>query len=104
MGLTHKNAAQTRQGRIDWLLAHQDMWYGWLNHDPRTRRVVEAMRRDGVVSKTTYWKDVNIPNLVIDARTQKRTGTKWCDRPHGKKNVGGRARGCMVGRPDHLRR
>ena len=69
---------QRRQARIDWLLAHPEMWQGWVADSEggdtrkRKREIVEAMRRDGVISETTYWVDVQLTNLIKDARRQKR--------------------------------
>jgi hypothetical protein len=58
-----------RVARVKWLIAHKCMWEGWLDrNDPRARMIVEAMRKDGVVAPTTYWPDVQLTNLIQDAR------------------------------------
>lgn len=77
--ISHPKA--TRQARIDWLLAHQTLWEGWPSGNfPReipTRKwitIVDAMREAGLVSAKTNWRDVNLTNLIHDARRQRRMG------------------------------
>lgn len=69
----------TRQDRIDWLLAHQSLWEGWPTGNAPLKvparkwiGIVEAMRAEGLVSPKTNWKDVNLTNLISDARKQRR--------------------------------
>lgn len=62
------------QARIDWLMAHQELWLGWPHPAVRCnwRKIVEMMKVDGVVSKRTSWKDVNVNNLIVRARRSRR--------------------------------
>lgn len=62
----------TRAEKIAWLLKNQKLWDGFSVADPRWQGIVEKMREDGLISASTYWKDVNIHNLVVDARTLRR--------------------------------
>ena len=64
---------QKRKARIEWLLKHQDMWEGWMNQeDHRHERIVDAMKKDGMISEKTHWYDVPLTNLIHDARTERR--------------------------------
>jgi hypothetical protein len=70
---------QRRQARVEWLAAHKSLWEDWLErNDPRARSVVEAMRRDGVIAQTTYWPDVQLTNLINDARNMLRKKGRTC--------------------------
>lgn len=66
----------SQQAKIDWLLAHQNLWEGfpWGQYGKHERQkvIVEAMKREGLVSKTTYYPDVALHNLIIEARRQRR--------------------------------
>jgi hypothetical protein len=66
----------TRIEKIEWLLAHQELWERFsadrLPMDARWKSIVEKMREAGLVSWNTRWQDVNVRNLIIDARTIRR--------------------------------
>lgn len=54
-----------RQAKYEWLLRNPDAWAGWQGRDdPRARLIVEAMRADGLVSRTAYWVDVHVGDLI----------------------------------------
>jgi hypothetical protein len=63
-----------QQQRVDWLLQHPDLWAEWSEDAPDAvlrpvkRRLVEAMKRDGVLAASTYWVDVQMGKLVAEAR------------------------------------
>jgi hypothetical protein len=42
-----------------------DSWHRW--RKMYQRELVEQMRADGVVARSTYWLDVNVPSLIRDA-------------------------------------
>lgn len=57
--------ASTVRERVDWLRARPELYRGWQGErDPRQRQIVEALRAAGLISKTTYWKDVHVDALV----------------------------------------
>lgn len=67
----------TPQQKVDWLLAHQELWEGWPDdvtiRDNRKRSIVEAMKKDGIVAPSTYWVDIHLTNLIQEARRQRRS-------------------------------
>lgn len=57
--------ASTVRERVEFLRARPELHRGWQGDlDPRRRDVVEAMRDAGLISKTTYWKDVHVSDLL----------------------------------------
>jgi hypothetical protein len=58
--------ASTVRERVDWLRARPQLHKEWQGErqDPRRRQIVEALRDAGLISKTTYWKDVNVDALL----------------------------------------
>jgi hypothetical protein len=71
MASTRRRPQQTRTRGVAWLQAHPDMLaLGWMN----TRvvkgvqsRIVNAMRRDGVIAPTTYAQDVRLVDWLKEA-------------------------------------
>lgn len=70
-----------RQQRIDWLIANKSMWQGF----PQSKRekffgddkfqekhkmIVDLMKSEGLLSKTTWWRDFNIVWAINEARRQ----------------------------------
>jgi len=62
--------ASTVQQRVDWLLAYPNFWKDWCARDSRTRALVDLMRDAGLVSKTTYWKDIRMDSLILLAQRE----------------------------------
>jgi hypothetical protein len=62
----------TRAEKIEWLIKNSDLWYGFTIADPRWQGIVEKMREEGLVAHSTYWKDVQIWNLIVEARKVRR--------------------------------
>jgi len=59
-----RHASSVRE-RVEWLRARPQLHRDWQGEaDPRRRAVVEAMRDAGLISKTTYWKDVHVEALL----------------------------------------
>lgn len=76
MGKRYWYTKSSRGDKIAWLLNHQKLWKGWVEApfvDERKRDIVEKMRKDGLISETTYWKDVNVTGLIHEARKLRRT-------------------------------
>lgn len=74
MSRKYWHTKSTRGDKIQWLLNNQSLWEGWEDlGDSRKRPIVEKMRSDGLVSESTYWKDVNLTRLIGEARTLRRT-------------------------------
>ncbi len=72
-----------RPARIEWLREHESLWRPLLRadedwvHDPPEelkRALVEGMRKDGLVARTTYWKDVQILHMLADLVRERRDG------------------------------
>jgi hypothetical protein len=63
----------TQTEKITWLLKHQSLWDGFSVADPRWQGIVEKMREDGLIAESTYWKDVQVWNLVVEARKLRRS-------------------------------
>jgi len=61
-----------KQARLKWLAVHRDLWEDFpisrkvsdYNGDkvygPKKRKIIELMKADGVVAKTTYWMDIKL--------------------------------------------
>lgn len=67
-----------RQTRINWLLQNQARWEGYpwsdgLRDFDREKALIAEMKTAGVVSQKTNWRDVNLWNLIRQARKQRRT-------------------------------
>lgn len=63
----------TRKDRIDWLLGNQHEWEGYPKiKETRTKSLIEKMKIAKVLSNKTNWYDVNLPNLIRDARRVRR--------------------------------
>ena len=81
-----------RARRIEWLVAHRQLWRGFPNShkiddqqvQERWKNVVMLMRSEGLVSRSTHWRDVNLINLVADARKAIRDRIR-CSAPDRKK-------------------
>ena len=55
----------TYDDKMQWLRGHRDLWRGYLGHkDKRKRLIIAAMKRDGLISRNTYWHDVNLLGLI----------------------------------------
>lgn len=71
-------AKSTRAAKVEWLLAHEDLWRGFdvsmRNHVQR-RPIVEAMKDDRLIAHSTYWADVRLDELISLARLTRRTRT-----------------------------
>lgn len=78
-----------RDARVRWLAVNKKLWEGFPDNASHTfndeywgnRRfkIVEAMREAKLIAPTTYWKDVNLIHLIIDARKllRKEKGIEW---------------------------
>lgn len=53
--------ASTVRRRVNWLMCHLELWDRHV--DPHV--IVFAMKRDGLIAKSTYWKDVNVEALCM---------------------------------------
>jgi hypothetical protein len=54
----------TLEQRVEWLLAHQEFLVVRIN----IKKIVQAMKRDGLFSHQTWWFDVNLDAAVAEAR------------------------------------
>lgn len=59
-----QRAFSTFEQRVMWLLAHPAL----IIPKPDVRRIVTEMRRDGLVSKLTYWADVKLKKEIRQAQ------------------------------------
>lgn len=70
----------TRGDRLRWLLDHPQLWEGWPQsrgdykpgHWECERAIKKAMREAGLYSPRTYVGDINLVNLIKDARALRR--------------------------------
>lgn len=62
----------TKLTKVYWLLDRETMWEGWPRGahgaDARHCEIVDAMKKDGLVSPKTNFADINLTNLIIEAR------------------------------------
>jgi uncharacterized protein (UPF0297 family) len=63
-----KKAYSTLEQRVEWLLAHPE----FLEDRPDKRKLVKAMKRDNLISKSTFWSDLNLGDAIIQAKLRKR--------------------------------
>jgi hypothetical protein len=65
-----KRAFSTFEERVTWLLKNQQFLVGKLDkiERPVKRLIVMAMKRDGLVSKKTYWPDVTLDDEIRQAK------------------------------------
>jgi hypothetical protein len=61
----NKNSFSTLSQKIDWLLKHPDLL---LKKYPRKDLIVRAMKHDGLVSRKTYWPDVDVDEAIKHAK------------------------------------
>ena len=59
------NSFSELETKIQWLLKHHIFLVG---KDIPKRKIVLAMKRDGLVSRLTYWRDVDVTTAVRQAR------------------------------------
>ena len=52
--------------RVRWLLEHPELWKDWTGHQrsPKQQEIVLAMQDAGLLSRKTYWPDVNLHALI----------------------------------------
>jgi len=62
MGRT--NAFSTLEQKIQWLLKNHIFLVGTMDR----KKIVRAMKRDGLISKLTYWPDVDVKEAVHQAK------------------------------------
>ena len=78
-----------QNARLAWLLNHQSIWEGFPQEKSeflpvvfnpsgekwlfKWRYLVEEMRKEGLIAKSTYWADVNIVGMINKARKLRRT-------------------------------
>lgn len=61
--------ALRRARRVEWLVSNTSHWIGVDVPDTDTRKsIIGYMKREGLVAKTTYWKDVHIAEDIQKAR------------------------------------
>lgn len=62
---THENKEERKEKYRVWLLAHEAYYRLWPRDSDRIRKeIVAAMRADGVVAKTTGWRDVRLQPIL----------------------------------------
>lgn len=66
----------TRQQKVDWLLAHQELWQGFgesSGNDVCDKfSLVSAMYEAGLISKPSNWRAIPLIDVVNEARRQRR--------------------------------
>jgi hypothetical protein len=60
----------SREAKVRWLQAHHQLWEDFLPDDRQNwRDIIELMKADGLIARSTYPFDVNLPSLIADAHT-----------------------------------
>lgn len=63
-----------RDDRVQWLRQHPEVW------NLSRPELVGYMKQVGLLSKKTYWKDVNLYNLLREAGAPRRVADKFSAR------------------------
>lgn len=67
--MDHKTPISSRDTKIRWLLSHQLLWLGFApDNDRNWREIIKRMKLDGLVARTTYPLDINVPSLIAEAQ------------------------------------
>jgi len=76
--MSPQERSNRRAKRVKWLLNNPHLWTGFPDskryvidngyQQNRWRSIVILMKEMGLVSEKTYWRDVNLVNLVAEAR------------------------------------
>lgn len=53
--------------RLTWLLRNRDLWDSGAAQSIARKRIVRAMKRDGLVARTKCWKDVRLDDVIAQA-------------------------------------
>lgn len=73
---THENKDERKAKYRAWLLEHRVLWILWpKNPDAIRQEVVRVMKRQGVLSKTTGWRDVRLAPILDDLAGVNRDGS-----------------------------
>ena len=64
-----RTAVSTTAERVTWLLEHPAFLTGKFDK----RKVIQAMKRDGLFASSTWWFDVNLDEAVRQARQRSKT-------------------------------
>ena len=66
--MDRRTPISSREAKILWLLSHQSLWEGAKpDNDQNWRYIIKLMKLDGLIARTTYPLDVNVPSLIADA-------------------------------------
>ena len=52
------------EDRVTWLLMHKE----FLKEPLNKRMLVLAMKKDGLISKSTFWSDINLEKAIKQAK------------------------------------
>jgi hypothetical protein len=61
-----KRQFSTLEEKIEWLLKHPTFLVGKAENN--RQKIVTAMKHDGLISRLTYWPDVNLNDAVHQAK------------------------------------
>ena len=66
--MDRRTPISSREAKILWLLNHHSLWEGFTpDNDHNWRQIIKLMKLDGLIARTTYPLDVNVPSLIADA-------------------------------------
>lgn len=63
----NKRRFSTFEQRVEWLLKHHAL-LGLEGKSTNKQKIVTAMKHDGLVSRKTYWPDVNLNDEIKQAK------------------------------------
>jgi hypothetical protein len=66
--MDQRTPVSSREAKIRWLLANKSQWEGFHSDNHQTwRKIIKLMKADGLVARSTYPLDVNLPSLIAAA-------------------------------------
>lgn len=72
---TQENKEERKAKYRAWLLNHRLLYMGWpRNRDEIRKEIVRVMRNQGIVAKTTGWRDVRLEPILDELMGVNRDG------------------------------
>jgi hypothetical protein len=69
--MNQRTPISSRETKVAWLLAHPTLWESDNPDDDQNwRQIIKLMKLDGLIARTTYPLDVNVPSLIAEAQLQ----------------------------------
>lgn len=75
---------KSKAAKVEWLLAHPDIWQGYPNQTRNHRTVFAFMQAAGLYTDGVRWQEVDITPLISAARKERRDRRFQFRLPAGK--------------------